>query len=107
MVDYLSWGISFYEALRNDEKYQKYIDEFITPSADVKRKAEVSSTAGAIVGKVFGLGWRSVVGTAITLKEHPIAFMMMIDHKDEWKEKVCFFFSTGGYATSNDRVNCR
>lgn len=95
------FGWWVHRTLSEDEKYAKHIAKFITPSKEAERKADISNVAGIIVGGVLGIGWRSTDATAIAFKEHPIDLMTMIEHKDDGKEKIRFFFAMSG-ATYDD-----
>ena len=98
--DFAEWA---YNALYNDPKYSQYLDRLITPSKDAKRKAQVSSVAGAVVGHVLGVGWKTLSGAGISFKEQsPIWMMTVRDHKEPNKTKVCFYFPVSGYISEKD-----
>lgn len=89
-----------FETLSKDERYQKNFPELIGPSERDEKKAQVSSAAGAIVGKIIGIGWRSTLkGAAIAFKNYPIGLMTMEDHENEGKVKFRFYFSVNSGIT--------
>lgn len=101
-MDISEFAQSFYDALKQNENYQKLIVELVTPSKSKMRQSEISSVAGAVVAKAVGLGWHSSAGAAIALKDNPIVIMTMVEHKDYWKAKVCFYFLIEGHVTNED-----
>jgi hypothetical protein len=98
-VDFSKWA---YGTLKEDEKYQKYVDRLITPSKSTIRKSDALTVSGMILSHVVGLGWQSRLRAAITFKDHPIELMTIMDHKEAGKPKIRFYFSTRGLATDKD-----
>jgi hypothetical protein len=94
----------FYDSIAENEKYQVYLQKRVAPSKETLNKATASSIAGALVGKVVGIGWRSTAKSAIILSNYPIQVITMEDHKDGWKAKTSCYFSTFGIGTQKEDV---
>lgn len=101
--NYAEWA---FDVLKMDSKYSPYLDQLITPSNDAaRRKAEVSSAVGSVVGHVLGVGWKTsyLTSAGISFKEQsPIWMMTFKDHKEPNKTKICFYFPVSGYMVDRD-----
>jgi hypothetical protein len=75
----------------------------ITPSKDAKRKAQVSTAAGTVVGHIVGIGWKTLSGARISFKEQsPIWMITIKEHKEPNKTKVCFYFPVSARVYERD-----
>jgi hypothetical protein len=99
--DYAEW---IFGILKDDLKHEQYLDHLITPSKGEKRKAEISSVAGAMVAHFIGVGWKTTInrGTISFKEQSPIQLITVKPHDELSNYKLCFYFPVNGYITQND-----
>lgn len=82
----------WYELLATNQLFSNHLlPPNLLPSGR-KKNATGSNIAGAIAGKVIGIGWKSILITkgTITLQEYPVEIIRIEDSKDTYKTDSIF-----------------